>query len=378
MSKNTQKTIEELSKDEPDWLTDRRSRAFSSYKNLPDPKSISTPGNVWTDISKLSPDLEDFDRDKRNVSEDKNASIVQLGSEDDGRIKEDIGRVISWDENSYTALNSAFLTDLVFIRVPKGEKVSIDTTSNVDGERFSHTIIIAEQNSNVTVSERFKGSGYLNNIVEVIAEDGAELNYGALQSLDEDSRQFALKRGVAKRDASVNWLDGCFGTGITKSTIETRIEGQGAETKNYGVFFGLDNQHFDLETRTRHEAPDSVCDMFSRGVLDDRAVAAYEGTIEVDEDAPRVDAYQTENVLLISEESEADASPRLEIDNHDVKCSHAATVGQVDEEDLFYMGSRGIDREEARRRIVEGFFEPTLLSFDGFEEEFREEIKNKT
>ncbi|MGK2230174.1 MAG: Fe-S cluster assembly protein SufD, partial [Methanobacteriota archaeon] len=150
-------------------------------------------------------------------------------------------------------------------------------------------------------------------------------------------------------------------------------------TRNYGLFFGTGSQHFDLETWTRHDAPNTTCDMFTRGVLDDRAVSAYEGTINVTKPAYEVDAYQTENVLLVSEKAEADASPRLEIDNHNVKCSHAATMGRIDDEEMFYMGSRGVDEEEARSLIIEGYFEPVFgeLPFPELEEEFRELIHEK-
>ncbi|MDY7081556.1 MAG: SufD family Fe-S cluster assembly protein, partial [Halobacteria archaeon] len=110
-----------------------------------------------------------------------------------------------------------------------------------------------------------------------------------------------------------------------------------------------------------------------------RSVAAYEGTIEVSQEAYNVDAYQTENVLMVSDEAEADASPRLEIDNNDVRCSHAATVGQIDEEELFYMKSRGLDEETVKQEIIRGFFEPVFgeLPFSDLEDEFRGIVERK-
>jgi len=389
--------VRELSeeRDEPDWLRARRLEAWSSYDDLSAPNVIKTPGKRWTDIDGLDVRARSKragERDTRtSVEADVPDGVVVADLEDAVDEHEELvrdnlmERVVRWDENRLLAVHGAAWRSGLFVYVPEGvevDEVIRTTTQMAEEARFSHTLVVAEDNATVTVAESVEGGGeeaYFSNVVEVVAGDGAEVNYGALQNLDEDSYQFTSKRGIAGRDAEVNWIDGCFGTELTKSTVSTVIDGEGASTQNYGLFFGTGSQHFDLETWTRHDAPHTTCDMFTRGVLDDRAVSAYEGTIDVTQPAYEVDAYQTENVLLVSDRAEADASPRLEIDNHNVKCSHAATMGRVDDEELFYMSSRGVDEDEAERLIIEGYFEPVFgeLPFPELEECFRELVQQK-
>ena len=389
--------VRELSgeRDEPDWLLERRLEAWRSYEDLPAPSVIQTPGKRWTDLD----DLEVRSRSRRTgeretrteIEADTPDGVVVADLEEAVRDHEDVVRerllkgVVPWDENRLLAVHGAAWRSGLFVYVPEGVEVDgvIRTTTEVkEDARFTHTLVVAEENTKVTVAETLEGGDedtYVSNVVEVVAGDGAEVNYGALQDLDEEAYQFTSKRGVTGRDANVNWIDGCFGSALTKSTVSTVIEGEGSNTANYGLFFGTGRQHFDLETWTRHDAPNTTCDMFTRGVLDDRAVSAYEGTIEVSQPAYEVDAYQTENVLLVSDMAEADASPRLEIDNHNVKCSHAATMGQVDDEEMFYMTSRGVEEEAARNLIIEGFFEPVFgeLPLPELEDDFRELVRRK-
>ena len=341
--------IRELSdeRDEPDWLRRRRLKAWGSYEDLPAPNVIQTPGKRWTDVEE--PDVRSRGRraeereSRTEIDADVPDDVIVADLEDAVRdheelVRENLDSVVRWDENRLLAVHAAAWRSGLFVYVPEGVEVDepIRTRTEVDEDvRFSTTVVVAEENATVKVAESIEGGDetYFSNVVEVVAGDGAEVNYGALQNLSDDSYQFTSKRGVTGRDASVNWIDGCFGTALTKSTVSTVIEGEGSDTRNYGLFFGTGSQHFDLETWTRHDAPNTTCDMFTRGVLDDRAVSAYEGTIDVTQPAYEVDAYQTENVLLVSDEAEADASPRLEIDNHNVKCSHAATMGRIDDEE---------------------------------------------
>ncbi len=389
--------VEELSesRSEPDWLRSRRLEAWRSYDDLPSPRVIQTPGKQWTDLSELdlralsrgTTESETRDEVDADVPDDVVVTDLEDAVESHPEIVERylLDSVVRWDENRFTAIHAAAWRNGVFVYVPQGVEVDdvIRTRTRLNDEdaRFTHTLVVAEDNAKVAVAESATGGGesYLSNVVEVVAGDGAQVDYASLQDLDKDCYQYTTKRGVAGRDADVNWIDGCFGTALTKSTVSTVIEGEGASTQNLGLFYADGSQHLDLETWTNHDAGNSTCDMFTRGVADDQAVAAYEGTIRVAEAAANVDAYQTENVLMVSDEAEADASPRLEIDNNDVKCSHAATVGKIDAEEMFYMNSRGLDDETAKRRIVEGYFEPVLdeLSFGEIEDEYREIIKRK-
>jgi len=142
--------------------------------------------------------------------------------------------------------------------------------------------------------------------------------------------------------------------------VETRLLGDSSESQIVGAFFGHEDQHVDIAARVWHEAEHTVADLVTRGVLDDEARSVYEGVQDVGTDAWDTSSYQRENTLMLSDESEADASPKLIINNHDTEASHSATVGQVDAEDMFYMTSRGVHPEKAKNMLVEGFFVPVL------------------
>ena len=139
-----------------------------------------------------------------------------------------------------------------------------------------------------------------------------------------------------------------------------------------GAFFGHNDQHFDVASRVWHEAEHTIADLVTRGVLDDHSRSVYEGVQDVGREAWSTSSYQRENTLMLSDESEADASPKLIINNHDTEASHAASVGQVDAQDLFYMTSRGVSPRIARNMLVEGFFVPVLEEIAV--EEFRDDL----
>ena len=204
------------------------------------------------------------------------------------------------------------------------------------------------------------GHRYYSGIVEVDAGANASVQYGALQNLSEGTYNFQVKRGHAGDDATVDFIDGNLGSRLSKTSVETRLLGEGSGSQIVGAFFGHDDQHFDLGSRVWHENEHTTADLVTRGVLDDEARSVYEGVQDVGSAAWDTSSYQRENTLMLSDESEADASPKLIINNHDTEASHSATVGQVDDEELFYMTSRGLDPERATDMLVEGFFVPVL------------------
>ena len=234
---------------------------------------------------------------------------------------------------------------------------------------FNYTLVVAERSSSVTILERqttgedptpVEEGRYYSGVVEAVAGENANVQYGALQNLSEETYNFSVKRGHADTYGTVDWIEGNLGSRLTKTSVETRLLGDGSETNIVGAFFGHEDQHFDLASRVWHEAKNTTADLVTRGVLQDSARSVYEGVQNVGREAWNTSSYQRENTLMLSDESEADASPKLIINNHDTEASHSATVGQVDEQDMFYMISRGVDKERAKNMLVEGFFVPVL------------------
>ena len=158
----------------------------------------------------------------------------------------------------------------------------------------------------------------------------------------------------------INWLDCCFGSNVTLSEVTTNLNGEGAETNNYGIFFGNKKQQFDLVANSMHNMPDTKSDIFTKGALTDKSKCIYRGLVKIQKNASGSNGYQKEDTLLLSPNAAADSIPDLEINNSDVKCSHGASIGRIDREKLFYLMSRGMDETEATRIYVKGFFEELI------------------
>ena len=166
---------------------------------------------------------------------------------------------------------------------------------------------------------------------------------------------------------------------MTKTSVEVELNGDSSETKLVGAFYGHDDQHFDIDSRVWHKAEHTTADLVTRGVIDDHARSVYEGVQDVGRSAWDTSSYQRENTLMLSDESEADASPKLIINNHDTEASHSATVGQVDERELFYMKSRGVPEQLAKNMLVEGFYVPVLdeIAVEELREDLLEVIRTR-
>jgi len=383
-------TVHEIAerRDEPDWLRETRLAALKAMDHLEMPDVIQTPGRRWTNLDQLDFDdladpLNQADETERVTDEGVEVlSFTEAVDEHPEILEERFGSVIDPERNYLTALSAALFTTGTFIYVPEGvdaEDVTIRTEMN-SRSLFSHTLVVTESSASVTILERIEsgdadveGERYYSNLVEVAAGENSYVQYGSLQTLDEDTYNVTLKRGDADVYSTIDWIEGNVGSRLTRSDVETELNGDSSETQIVGAFFGHDDQHFDVNARVWHQAEHTTADLVTRGVLDDEARSVYEGVQDVGRDAWDTNSYQRENTLMLSDDSEADASPKLIINNHDTEASHSATVGQVDQEDLFYLTSRTISERDARNMLVEGFFVPVLEEIEV--DELREDLE---
>ena len=372
---------------EPAWLLETRLEALDALADLEMPKVIRTPGRDWTNLHELAFEqfvdpLEGSQQKDRVAAEGADVLDWETALAEHGDLIEaEFGRTVEPERNYLTALSTALFSAGTLVYVPEGvraEDVTIRTTTD-SRSLFNYTLVVAEESASVTVLERQETGDspgdkqYYSGIVEAVAEENARIQYGTLQQLDEDAYNFQTKIGRAGQYGQVNWIEGTIGSRLSKSSVETHLEGSGAESTIVGAFFGRGDQHFDIASRVWHEAEHTTADLVTRGVLDDTARSVYEGVQNVGAQAWDTNSYQRENTLMLSDDSEADASPKLIINNHDTEASHSATVGQVDAEDLLYMTSRGIDEATATDMLVEGFFVPVMEEIEI--EEFREDLE---
>jgi Fe-S cluster assembly protein SufD len=375
--------------DEPEWLLETRLEALEALDDTAFPDVIQTPGRKWTNLEGLDyeslVDPLDAAEEKDQVGPDdvEVLPFAEAVEEHGDLLEERFGSVVDPQTNYLTALSTALFTTGTVIYVPEGvdaEDVTIRTTMN-SRSLFNYTLVVAEESSSVTILERqetgdeVEGNRYYSGIVEVAAAENSYIQFGNLQDLDETTYTYTLKEATIDTYGTVDWVDCNVGSHLTKSSVESHLDGDSSESKIVGAFYGHNDQHFDVDARVWHNAEHTTADLVTRGVIDDEARSVYEGVQNVGREAWDTNSYQRENTLMLSDESEADASPKLIINNHDTEASHSATVGQVSAEDMFYMTSRGVPERLAKNMLVEGFYVPVLEEIEV--EELREDFEGR-
>jgi Fe-S cluster assembly protein SufD len=254
--------------------------------------------------------------------------------------------------------------------VPKGvvleKPLYVRIANTVAGSSlFFRLLVIADPESRFTLIEEYASEsvdlpGYTNAAVELFVEQAAKLEYVSIQNLSRETWHFASHHGRVERDAELDWVAGGFGSKKGKTRIQNDLAGPGATSRVTGAYFADGDQHLDYDTFQEHMAPSTESDFAFKGALRDQARAVWRGMIRVEPEAQKTNAYQENRNLLLSNQAHADSIPGLEIMANDVRCTHGATIGQVDREQLFYLMSRGLSRSEAERLIVRGFFTDIL------------------
>ena len=277
-----------------------------------------------------------------------------------------LGTLVGMDEK-FAAHNAAEWKHGLLVRVPAGVEVAQPlyvrvTGSLADAAQFWRLLIVAEEGARFSFIEEHASAspeigGYSNAVSELFVGDGAKLEYVSIQNLSQETWHFASHRATVGRDAELDWVAGGFGSKKGKVRIENDLAGQGATSRVTGAYFADGTQHLDYDTLQKHLAPNTTSDFAFKGALRDEATAVWRGMIKVEKDAQKTNAYQENRNLLLSPRAHADSIPGLEIEANDVRCTHGATVSQVDRDELFYCMARGLSRGEAERLIVRGFYQ---------------------
>ena len=233
------------------------------------------------------------------------------------------------------------------------------------GSLFWRLLVVAEERSRFTLIEEYASTSpelqaYSNAAVEIIVRQAAKVEYVSVQNLSRATWHFGSHHARVERDAELDWVAGGFGSAKGKVWIQNDLAGPGATSRVTGAYFADGTQHLDYDTFQEHMAPSTTSDFAFKGALRDTARAVWRGMIRVEEGAQKTNAYQENRNLLLSKSAHADSIPGLEIMANDVRCTHGATLGQVDREQLFYLMTRGLTRAEAERLIVRGFFQDVL------------------
>jgi len=395
--------IDEISssRNEPDWLKEYRKNSLSIYEGLP--LEISPLYTKYTDAKKMDPEqvslsinsdstTPDFLKKRLTELENENC-IIQIGTNitrinlsDDLKSK---GIVISSlndalsnntdlikkalessnsKEDKFTALNNAAFNSGMFIHIPKNvsieEPIHMLSCLSVDGiSTISRNVLVAEEGSKASVIQELyspkssKQQAYLELLNTNVAAN-AHLDMTTLQMMEQSAVNFSTRRTDIAQDGSVNWYLGLFGSMLSRYRIDYYLNGSGAKTNDSEVIFGNNEQSFDIQTNVIHEAPSTEGKVIEKSILKNKSKSLFKGMIRIKEKASKSNSYLSGRSILLDKGAKSDSIPGLEIFTNDVRATHSASVAQVDDEQIFYLQTRCLNREEAERTIVEGFLEP--------------------
>jgi Fe-S cluster assembly protein SufD len=391
---------------EPAWLTARRERAVSVRESLPLPAFRGNPGWEFTSLKSLDldaygpPQAVDIDAAGLGVL-DMPAGALALQQVDhaygeppaapaDGTlvlplstaiqshpelVERHFGSVVDADD-PFVARNEAGWQGGAFVYVPRGVQVEspiVLTVAQSQPQTALHwrTLVVLEEGAQAEVWEQYAsadscadGDALFSTVTELSVGQNARLRYICAQGLSERSWIFGAQRAVLERDAALDWIALGFGAGNGRVSMETNLAGRGADAKVTGAYATRGRQHLDYATTQEHAAANTTSDLAFRGILDGRSSTVWSGMIKVDPGAQQIDAFQESRNLLLTKRAHADAIPGLEILANDVRCTHAAAIAQIDPEQLYYLRSRGLSLEQAKRLVIEGFLEATVERFE--------------
>ncbi len=270
----------------------------------------------------------------------------------------------------FAALHAAHASAGVLIHVPKNVELELPLVSFhwLDGDEssvFPHTLIVAGENSKVTVvdflaSTNKEGVGLACGLNDLLVGPGAKVDYVCLQQWGKQVTSFQLNSTRVEKDGEARSLFVNLGAAYARQESRSTMAGSGARSEMLGLSVGSDRQEFDQRTLQCHDVPNTWSDLLYKNALDDRSKSIFKGLIRVAPGAAKTDAYQNNRNLLLNPEAEADSMPGLEILNDDVRCTHGATTGQIDQDQLFYLMARGIDPRTGAQLLAHGFFEEVI------------------
>ena len=393
--------IDEISssKNEPDWLKEYRKNSLSVYETLP--IETSPLYNKYTDAKRMDPQQVSLAINSdssipnfltRRLSELENETcIIQIGtnihkinlpdeqkslvvSSIDDALKNNPDLVkkaldaSNSKEDKFTALNNAAFNSGIFIHIPRNlildNPIHFLSCLSIDGvSAISRNVIFADEGSKATIVQELyspqssKQQAYLELLNTSVASN-AHLDLTTLQMMDQSSVNFSTRRSDIAQDAKINWYLGLFGTMLSRYRIDYHLNGPGAQANDSEVIFGSNDQSFDIQSNVNHEAGSTEGRVIEKSILRDKSKSLFKGMIRIKENAAKSNSYLSGRSILLDENAKSDAIPGLEILTNDVKATHSASVAQIDEEQIFYLQSRCLDKKEAERTIVEGFLEP--------------------
>ncbi len=414
--------------DEPDWLRQMRLDAWELYESLPMPTTKDEPWRRtdyrhidWDSAGPLvTPNGGTYDMipaenrqpllgdeqggviafvDDQLVHHEINPALAEQGviftdlrtaaAEHPDLVREHLmTQAVKPDNGKFAALNAALWTHGVFLYVPRGKAVELPAHSifytTQTGATLGHILVVVEPGGSIdylneNLSPTLDADSSYIGATELIVKDGANLRYVNLQDWGHSVFEFSHQRARVGSSGQLDWITGQMGGKFIKSFMEIELDGEGSWGRMSGLYFPEDSQFMDLDTQQNHNAPHTTSDLLFKGVLKDQSRAVWQGMIKALPGAQKTDGFQANRTMLMGKNARSDSIPGLEINANDVRCTHASATGQIEEEVLYYLMSRGLPRTEAEKLVVDGFFVPVLdrIPFESVRERMMAYIERK-
>lgn len=402
-------------KNEPVWMLEKRLKAFEFFENTPLPtwgpnlKPLDLDKIIYfvrpgTEETRKWEDLpEDIVRtfDKLGIPEAEKKALAGVGAQYDSdvvyhNIQEDLKKkgvifenmdvavqkypeivqkyfmtqCVPLNDHKFVMLHGAVWSGGTFIYVPKNVKVELPLQAYFrmnaqSGGQFEHTLIIADEGSEISYIEGCSAPRYTTNslhagCVEIFVHKNAKVKYFSIENWSKNTWNLNTKRALVDQDASIEWVSGNMGSGVTMLYPCSVLRGKGAHSDSLGIAFAGPGQNQDTGAKAIHAAPHTSSVIRSRSISVGGGIAGFRGLIKVTKKAVGSTASMACDSLLLDENSIANTYPALQIDTNDVSVAHEARVGKIGDEQLFYLMSRGLSEEQAMRLIVGGFIEPIV------------------
>ncbi len=416
-------TQQSNAKNEPEWMLELRNKAYDKYRELPIPILEKTKIDKWNidqfelppvemkaeQLQKLPKELDSIvssNMEERSVLVQKNGACIfqQLSKKlaDQGviftgldyaiqeypdLIKQYFMNILSFDENKVIALHTALWSGGIFLYVPKNVDVDIPIQALFLAEKngiLPHILIVAERNSSVTyVDHRLSSDNdnaiVHNSVAEVYVGENARVRFATIHNFNSSDYDYTYRHAAVERNGRMEWIIGEMNAGNTVSNNTSVLKSAGAVADSKSIFVGTGKQKTNFISRIIHIGEHTESNILSRGVLLDNSTGIFNGITEMKKGAAKSNAEQAENSLMLSENARGDANPILLIDEYDLMAGHAASVGPVNPNDIYYLMSRGISEMEAKKLIIHGFLEPVVsrIPIDGMREQLGQVIERK-
>jgi len=339
------------------WIEAMRRNAKKDFDGLSLP---SEKDESWryTDLKKASLEFRKSEKPLTKFTCTKGVIAIPIAKALDEmpQARELFGKLIQ-KKDKISAYHFSSFMDGMFIRVPAGLAASV--TADLQNPS-SHSIILVEKNAALDYSESLTGCGLSTDAVEIFAQDGSSINFSSFQALDGDASGFSMKHATLGRDARISWTFFSSGSRLHRLDSSTIFTGQGSSAETAAAFLSKDSQHMDITTNAHHKVQNTQNKISARGVLLGKSSAVFRGMIKIDKQAQQTNSYLSDHMLLVGSDAVANSIPGLQIEANDVKASHGSTKGQIDEDQLFYLESRGLKRSDAEKMIIQGFFAPVF------------------